>query len=167
MTLHCKLHEFTLSTAFFSRLNSYRQHCKRIPIAEGRLPFFHEKTSFPNQKKRTVRHEKRVKALLLLFFGSATHPLLFAILTKNGNFSSISAYSRCQDCEKLFTLFCKKSFQIKKIKHSVFLLVSAKQEEYGIWRRLTFLKKEFALKRYNQLPYLDFNSNKQILKVNK
>ena len=28
-------------------------------------------------------------------------------------------------------------------------------------------KKEFALKRYNQLPYLDFNSNKQILKVNK
>ena len=28
-------------------------------------------------------------------------------------------------------------------------------------------KKEFALKRCNQLPYLDFNSKKQILKVNK
>lgn len=28
-------------------------------------------------------------------------------------------------------------------------------------------KKKFVLKRYNWLPYLDFNSNKQILKVNK
>ena len=80
--------------------------------------------------------------------------------------NSFARHKKLTDKSKFEILFLTFSFSTKRDKER--RKSGKRQKKNGKeGKRMNFLKKEFALKRYNQLPYLDFNSNKQILKVNK